>query len=158
MPERVVVIAVGNPSRGDDALGPLLLERIAAAFPEVAVLGDFQLQIEHALDLKSAELVLFIDAASGLDVPFTFNEIGPEAGNAVLTHALSPEAVLEVFQRIENRTPPPAFVLGLRGCVFDLGTPLSSEASAALEVAWEFIRPLLAAPLVRRWRGCAPHV
>lgn len=154
MTERLVAIAVGNPSRGDDALGPLLLERIAAEFPEVVALSDFQLQIEHALDIEGADRVLFIDAATGLDAPFTFTGIGPEAGSAVLTHALSPAAVLEVFQRIEGRAPPPAFVLALRGTTFGLGEPASDNALEALEAAWRFIRPLLAAPGVDDWRAC----
>ena len=63
----VVVFAVGNPSRGDDALGPLLAERIEAAFPDIVVISDFQLQIEHALDLVGAELILFIDACVGFE-------------------------------------------------------------------------------------------
>lgn len=152
MTERLIAIAVGNPSRGDDALGPLLLERIAAEFPDVVALSDFQLQIEHALDLRDADRVLFIDAATGLDAPFTFTGIAPQAGNAVLSHALSPAAVLEVFQRIEGRAPPPAFVLALRGSRFGLGEPLSDDALAALEAAWRFIRPLLAAPSIEDWR------
>lgn len=152
MTEQIVAIAVGNPSRGDDALGPLLLERIAAEFPDVVALSDFQLQIEHALDLKGADLVLFIDAATDLDTPFAFTGIGPEAGSAVLTHALSPPAVLEVFRRIENREPPPTFVLGLRGSRFGLGEPVSDDALEALETAWWFIRPLLMAPGVEDWR------
>jgi hydrogenase maturation protease len=153
MTDRIVAIAVGNPSRGDDALGPLLLERIAAEFPDVIALCDFQLQIEHALDLGDADRVLFIDAATGLEVPFTFTEIGPDAGNAVLTHALSPAAVLDVFERVEGRAPPPAFVLALQGIRFGLGEPVSANALAALETAWRFIRPLLSAPGVEDWRA-----
>ena len=55
---RALVFAWGNPSRGDDALGPALVERLEAARPahpewgELALLTDFQLQPEHA-DRKS---------------------------------------------------------------------------------------------------------
>lgn len=97
--------------------------------------------------------MLFIDAATGLEAPFTFTEIGPDAGNAVLTHALSPAGVLEVFQRVEGRAPPPAFVLALRGSRFGLGEAVSEDALAALETAWRFIRPLLVAPDVEDWRA-----
>ena len=53
----VVVLASGNRSRGDDAVGPLLLERLAAWLAaegrsgEFELFDDYQLQIEHALDL-----------------------------------------------------------------------------------------------------------
>ncbi len=150
---RLIVIAVGNPSRADDALGPLLLDRISSTFPDLHTLSDFQLQVEHALDLQSADQVLFIDAATGLEQPFRFSEIKPQAGNTVLSHALSPPAVLEVLQRITGQTPPPSFVLAVRGAEFELGQPLSDQATAALQAAWQFICPLLAQPEVGNWRA-----
>ena len=51
----VLLLAVGNPSRGDDALGPLLLDRLEAdltdaiAARRVELLADFQLQIDSKL-------------------------------------------------------------------------------------------------------------
>ena len=54
----LVIFAVGNPSRGDDALGPELLARLSAWLESkgkqenVELIEDFQLQIEHALDLQ----------------------------------------------------------------------------------------------------------
>ena len=64
----VVILACGNPSRGDDALGPLLLEHLEAWLAAEGLsngfelIGDFQLNIEHALDLAGRRLALFIDA------------------------------------------------------------------------------------------------
>ena len=76
----VVVFAVGNPSRGDDALGPLLMDWLAEqARPGVHLVSDFQLQIEHALDLEGHQLALFIDAGTGTPAPFEFRETGPAA-------------------------------------------------------------------------------
>lgn len=152
---RVVVIAVGNPSRGDDALGPRLLERIADAYPALATVSDFQLQVEHALDLKGADLALFIDAAVNLDRPYRLFEL--EAGGAapVFSHALSPQAVLAVYRNVEGGAPPPAFMLAVRGRDFELGGPLSAVASAALESAWILIRELLATPVPEDWRRTA---
>lgn len=150
---RVLVIAVGNPSRGDDALGPLLLERVAAAFPGLRTVADFQLQIEHALDLRGAGLVLFVDAACGLEAPFTFHEIHADAAPPVLTHALSAPGVLEVFHRVEDVAPPPAFMLGVRAARFELGEGLSPEAATALAAAWEFARGLLSCPDPQAWRA-----
>jgi hydrogenase maturation protease len=147
---------MGNPSRGDDALGPLLLERVARAFPGVATVSDFQLQIEHALDLLSHDLVLFIDAATGLGAPYTLTEIQPDARQSVpLTHALTPQAVLDVYVRIEGCAPPPAFVLAVAGQDFELGAALSDAGRQALEAAWEEVIVLLSAPVVGVWRGRA---
>ena len=67
-------------SRGDDGLGPLLLARIAeAGWDNAELIEDFQLQIEHALDLQGADLALFIDAGKDTPAPFSFREIFPQA-------------------------------------------------------------------------------
>jgi len=74
------VLAVGNPSRGDDALGPLAAERLAAlALPGVEVLTDFQLQVEHALDLLGRRLIVFVDAAASGAAPFELRPLAPAA-------------------------------------------------------------------------------
>ena len=91
----LVVFAVGNPSRGDDALGPLLMAGLEArAQTGVVLISDFQLQIEHALDLDGCELALFIDAGTGTPAPFEFRETAPAPGRPVSSHSLPPEAVL----------------------------------------------------------------
>ena len=67
----VLVFAVGNESRGDDALGPQLLRaleawlRVGDETDQFELLEEFQLQIEHAMDMQNRQLVLFIDA--GMD-------------------------------------------------------------------------------------------
>ena len=81
MSAAVVVFAVGNPSRGDDAIGPLLCGRLAKWLENEGLadgfelIEDFQLQIEHALDLQGRELALFIDAGTGTPAPCTFQRI-----------------------------------------------------------------------------------
>ncbi|MCK9258615.1 MAG: hydrogenase maturation protease [Azoarcus sp.] len=136
----LVVFAIGNDARGDDALGPQLGARIEQASPAgVEVLVEYQLQIEHALDLRGAAAVLFIDAAVGLEQPFDLHRIEPDTGAPLLSHALSPEVLLAVFQRVEGRAPPPAFVFALQGESFALGEPLSAVAEHALEAAWAWL-------------------
>ena len=103
----VVVFAVGNRSRGDDAIGPLLLDRLAAWLGgrtdagDFELIDDFQLQIEHALDLAGRRLVLFIDAGVGTAAPFDLRAIAATASLAGhSTHALAPQAVLGVYRQI----------------------------------------------------------
>jgi hypothetical protein len=68
-PRPLLVLAIGNPSRGDDALGPLFasargeLARRRDRRGQVELLTDFQLQIEHALDLVGRARVVFVDAS-----------------------------------------------------------------------------------------------
>jgi hydrogenase maturation protease len=151
---RLVVLGWGNDARGDDGLGPALLGRIAALdLAHVTAIEDFQLQIEHAMDLEAADLVLFLDASVSAPAPFVFTETEPRDDTSHSTHALSPEAVLDVFVRVLGRAPPPAFVLAMHGAAFELGTGLSEAARAGLEAAWAFVRPLVEAPDVAAWRA-----
>ena len=113
------------------------------------------MQIEHALDLDGAELALFVDAARGGPSPFAFAEIYAQTGHAHTTHALAPEAVLEVFQRVRSRAPPPAFALAVRGESFELGEPLSADGAERLEAAWRFIGELMRSRSAAAWRTFA---
>jgi hydrogenase maturation protease len=150
---RLVVFGWGNDARGDDGLGPLLLERVArAAWPDVTTIEDYQLQIEHALDLDGAEAALFVDAGKDTPAPFSFTEIGPERGESHTTHALAPEAVLDVYARTLSQPAPPAFTLCMRGERFELGEGLSTEARARLEAAWAFVQGLMGERSVEDWR------
>ena len=157
----LVIFAWGNPSRGDDALGPLLAERLqtlpAVRDGEVALVEDFQLQVEHAMDLGGRDLALFIDAASGLDSPFVFSAITPRLQPTHSTHAIAPESVLAVAGDVLGEAPPPAFLLAVGGHGFDLGAPLSPAAQANLEAAWCLIGELLAEPDAAAWRARADH-
>ena len=153
----VVVFAVGNPSRGDDALGPLLAERFAAALrdlgraAEFELVEDFQLQVEHALDLQGRALALFVDAGTGTPAPYDFRPIAPAAGYGHTTHALAPEAVLHVYRQTEEAEPPPAFLLCVRGESFELGEGLSPPAACHLEAALDLLGELARRPSAEDW-------
>lgn len=153
---RIVVFGWGNDARGDDGLGPLLLGRIAGAgLPWVATIEDYQLQIEHALDLDGADMALFLDAGRGTPAPFSFREIFPRRDVSHTTHALSPEAVLDVYARSLQRAPPAAFTLCVRGESFELGEGLSEPARGRLEEAWRFAEHLMTSPSLDAWRRAA---
>ena len=133
----MLVLAVGNPSRGDDALGPELAARVeAAAIPGVEVITEFQLQVENALDLEDRERVIFVDAGTGTPGPFELRRATAAADFLHTSHAISPEAVLATYKRVTGREPPEAWVLGVRGESFELGAPLGERAASHLSAAW----------------------
>jgi hydrogenase maturation protease len=158
----VVVLAAGNRSRGDDAIGPLLLERLAfwlaaaGRGDEFELIDDYQLQIEHALDLQGRRLALFIDAGWRTPAPLAFYAIVPEPAAAQgSTHALSPQAVLNVYRKLALADPPPSFVLCVRGERFELGADLSCAAERHLEAAWRQLALLCERADAARWRALA---
>jgi hydrogenase maturation protease len=139
-----LIFAWGNPSRGDDALGPLLAERIAALnLPGVECLTDFQLQVEHALDLVDRRRVLFVDASLDAAPPFRQRRLSPARDASFSTHAMSPEAVLQVYVDLHDEAPPPCDLLAIRGERFELGKPLSPGAARHLDAATDWVRKWL---------------
>lgn len=143
------IFACGNESRGDDALGPLLIAPLEAA--GYTCFQDFQLNIEHALDLQGATLALFIDADVSTPPPYRFERLQPSEFPHYSTHALPPAAVLAVYEKLEGRKAPPAYVLGVRGDAFALGSGLSDSALRHAACAGELLRQLLDQPDVTYW-------
>ena len=139
----IVVLAVGNESRGDDGLGPALAALLEAeGRSDVEVIADFQLQVEHALDLAGRRLAIFLDAGHGTPAPFELRPVTASPEFLHTTHALAPEAVLETAQRL-GVTAPPAWVLCIRGESFELGEGLSTAAQGRLAAAFAALRALL---------------
>lgn len=138
-----LVFGWGNPSRGDDALGPMFVEQLgallgAAQLSGVEVLTDFQLQVEHALDLAGRRQVLFVDASLGCTAPFEVTALQAARDASFTTHAMSPEAVMQVFRNLHGIEPPPCLLLAIRAERFELGEPPSESAlsNLALALAW----------------------
>lgn len=134
----LLVFGWGNLSRGDDALGPLCIERLRAlAAPATAVdyLDDYQLQIEHALDLVGRQRVLFVDASLSCRAPFELTQLQAARDISFTTHALSPQALMQVFCDLRGEALPSCTLLAIRGESFELGAPPSPAALAHLAAA-----------------------
>ena len=162
----VLFLGWGNPSRGDDAIGPLLCERLenlltrsdlADVADRTEVQQDFQLQVEDASDIAGRELVIFIDASLAAGAPFHFSIVHPVADASFTTHALSPESVVATTCKIFGTTPL-CYQMAVRGEAFELGEGLSAAATLHLEAAWKALREiaLADAPLIAAARLSAP--
>ena len=149
----ILIFGYGNLSRGDDALGPLLLDYIESHcdLTEIELLTDFQLQIEHALDLEHRSLVLFVDASVACINAFNFSQLSAAKDKSYTTHAMSPAAVLAVYVSIKKQTPPPSFLLCIKAETMELGEGLSNTAENNLQQASLFIKPLLQQPTINHW-------
>ena len=153
----VLIIGIGNPSRGDDALGPTCTQRLEAmGLQNVELLTDFQLQVEFALDLAGRREVVFIDAAASGAEPFVFRPVGKDAGLSHTSHALSPEAVLAACNRVGVTPPEQAHVLAIRGYGFELGEGLSQQAARNLEAALGLLGDRYGCPKTKGPDGAGP--
>ena len=143
----LLVLGWGNRSRGDDALGPLLVERLQAALGDddcVDCLDDYQLQVELALDLVGRRAVLLVDASLHSPPPFTTTALQPARDASRSSHALSPGALLQVYRDLQGQDRAPCTLLAIRGERFELGEAPSQAAldhlEAALAWAQEWVR------------------
>jgi hydrogenase maturation protease len=145
---RTLVIGIGNPGRGDDGLGPALIELLRGSGLEgIALDANYQLNVEDALACSHFDTVIFIDASEAGDEPFAIAPLEPARDIAFTTHELSPASVLALCEDLYGRRPE-AWLLAVRGFAWELGEGLSPRAAANLESAFAFLLKKL---------GSAPH-
>ncbi len=160
MPAPVLLIAIGNESRGDDALAPLLVRRLGrwlhsqGLAEHVELMEEFQLQVENTLDMQGRELLLFVDAGMNTPAPFSFYRAVTGDTQNLFSHAMSPEAVLALYQQIHHEAAPPAFVLCICGEQFELGEPISAQAEERLDKALGYVQDLLQHAEEKSWETC----
>lgn len=136
----VLVIGIGNPSRGDDALGPAVVGRLEEllraelAGGQVETLVDFQLQIEHTLDISGRDKVFIVDASVSAAGPFAIGRVAANDAPSPFSHAMSPAELLGVYERTFGPAPP-VWAVAVRGRTFELGAPIGDEALAHVEPA-----------------------
>jgi hydrogenase maturation protease len=136
---RALLVGYGNTLRGDDALGPLAIERLRTLLPEAEFVSCHQLGPELAGQMAAFDLVLFIDArGEGKPGTVRVERLSPNAGHVEsLTHHVHPAALLELTETLYGQAPWAMLVTGV-GTSFELreGTSregLSEAASFALE-------------------------
>jgi hydrogenase maturation protease len=147
MTRPMLVFGWGNRSRGDDALGPLCVERLRDALSQrddVEFLDDYQLMVEHVLDLYGRARVLLVDASLGCAPPFETLQLRAAADGSLSSHALSPQALLQVYFELHDEPAPPCTLLAIRGERFELGQPPSQSALAHLDAALQWATGWLA--------------
>ena len=151
--KKILVFGIGNPGRGDDGLGPELVERLRrdpgthSESPDPACVRDFQfryqLNVEDAFTIKDHHLIVFADATTTGDAAAELTEVFPSDAIAFTTHRMSPASVLALCQELYGRVPK-AYILSIRGHHWDLGECLSSRAEENLNQALDMLREFLA--------------
>jgi len=140
----VLVIGYGNTLRGDDALGPMAIERLRLLLPEAECVSCQQLAPELAERLAECDVALFVDAACDGE-PGTVRVVSltPKPGNAAsLTHHVEAAALLELAQALYGRAPEAVLVTGA-GAVFGNHEGLSGQAQQALNEICSLIPRLI---------------
>lgn len=155
----ILLFAYGNLSRGDDALGPMLLQRIQHVYQHrqcqwpLIFLQDYQLQIEHVMDMKGCEQVILMDASRSQIEPLRFYRVDDEDDiTHHSTHIITPSQLLNIYQQVHDEPAPPTSMLALQGYRFELGEGLSAMAENNLIRAENFLITLLQCPTTEAWQ------
>lgn len=135
----LLVIGYGNRLRGDDALGPLVAEAVAAwQAPGVEVLVSHQLTPDLAETLARARGVVFVDASTEV-VTVSIRPVAPVVPSAAMGHAIEPGVLLGWTIQAFGHAPP-AWLLRIPATTFELGAALSNGAEAGQAEAVEVVR------------------
>jgi hydrogenase maturation protease len=144
---KTLIIGYGNSLRGDDGVGALVAEQVAAwNLPEVRTLSVHQLTPELAAEIAEVEIVFFADACIGrlhatiepiqlAAVPCLQkgSNIGLDIGLESLNHVWNPAVLLALAKTLYNAVPV-AYQLLIPAHDFGYGAPLSKSARDGL--AW----------------------
>ncbi len=147
MSAAALVIGYGSPIRGDDAIGVLAAERLAAMSlpPWVQIQARHILTAELAEDLSQIERVVFLDAA--VDLPpgqVRCQPLTPQTqGLSTMAHFHHPAELLAWAERLYGHAPD-AWLITVGGASFDYAhCQLSPPAEAAIEPMIERVLELL---------------
>ncbi len=147
----ILLLALGNASRGDDGVGVALGRALAARLPPGAAHVEEAIQLlpEHAEAAARAEAVCFLDATvSGAPGEAHAHHVVAKAAREALLHALTPEEILGLA-RVAYGKAPQGLLVTVAGKDFSFVERLSDEVQEAVPKAVEKALAWLAPYLAR---------
>lgn len=139
---KALVICCGNPIRSDDAVGWRIADKISEKVPreEVEVIKVHQIVPELAEEAAGADFLVLVDSSiSGTEM----TALQPKRSDlSRSTHAFSPQDLLNMIVETYGRCPR-AFLIGVRGRNFSIGSTISPYAEQEEEKAVRLILDLL---------------
>lgn len=148
---RTLIVGYGSPIRGDDALGPLVADRLGELAAAGRLPAGVEVQARHILtaelvdDLHCAEHVIFIDAAA--DTPageVRCRRLAPDRNRlSTMAHFHDPRELLAWCEALYGRAPD-AWLVSAGGAEWGYASyTLSATARAAVEPMIEQVLDLL---------------
>jgi hydrogenase maturation protease HycI len=132
-PERIVFVGIGNRSRGDDAIGPMVADMLAGRVPHAIDAGPSPENLTSTIKKLKPEAIVFIDA-------LIFKELAPGVPQIVeiddirhlgeSTHTLSLDVVMEYLMM---ETGADVLMIGVQPGRIENGEGLSPGMREAIE-------------------------
>lgn len=152
-PENVILVGIGHPARGDDALGVIVIEQLRKLLPGNIATAVCTGDIADLFEIfESYHMVIIVDAIlTQVNPPGTLyqlmnDEIIPHASECrVSTHAFDLGQAIEMAKNL-SLLPNTLIIFGIEAAQFDHGAPLSAAVSAQLptliDAIHEFLRSI----------------
>jgi len=134
---RAAVAVLGSRYRGDDAVGPLVGDRLREHGVEVLDCADEPTRLIEPL--AGLDVAVIVDAVRSAAAPGTLHRVEaadglPRDPGLASTHALAVTDALAVA-RVLDRAPRRVVLIGVEGRAFGMGDPVTPEVEAALDAA-----------------------
>ncbi|MCU0834076.1 MAG: hydrogenase maturation protease [Chromatiaceae bacterium] len=147
MSRNALIIGYGSPIRGDDAIGPLVADRLEAeGLPaHVRVISRHILTADLVPDIAASDLVVFLDAAvEGPPGEVQCRPLGPDpTAVSTMAHFLDPRELLAWSQSLYDRLPE-AWLVSAAGTSFEFaGYELTRAAEQAVVPMLAKVRALI---------------
>jgi hydrogenase maturation protease len=138
---RPLVVGVGNPDRGDDAIGPHVAARVAAlGVPGVDVVERRE-PLDLVEDLLERDHVVIVDASAPAGRPGLLQvhavgeaALSPGVDAAGGTHGFGVTEAVELARAL-GRLPPRLVLIGVEAGALQAGQPLSAAVSSRVDDA-----------------------
>jgi hydrogenase maturation protease len=143
-----LILACGNPLRGDDAVALHLARSLREQFagPELIVHTAQQWTPELAEPLSRCDLAIFLDASARFSPGFVHCEaVTPYGGDghALLTHSCNPALLLLISRQLYNRVPKRSYLLTIGAQSFGFSFSLSSAVQRAIPEAFSRVESIV---------------
>ncbi len=139
-----LVIGYGSQVRGDDGLGQVIAQAVAARCPDVNTITHVQLMPEYAEPISTADRVFFIDAGiEGEPGTISCQPVTPAAElganvDSAFAHSLTPPTLLSAAAQLYGRAPQ-AYLITVVGASFGYDVVLSPELRRRLPALVETV-------------------
>ena len=134
MTEKMVVIGIGNPLRGDDGIGWAVVEALADVADGwgVTAVATHQLLPELLDDLHAARAVIFVDASvNGQPGSVAVTAVQPSPDGPASSHQIGPAVLLAMGMELYGLMPP-AHLITITGQDFGFHEQLSPIVEQAV--------------------------
>jgi hydrogenase 3 maturation protease len=142
---KTAIVGIGNIMRGDDGLGPKLIEILRGMAPRAALFDCGTAPENYIFPIlsSSCETVIFVDAADfdGAAGSIRIFEVSETSKVSFSTHSPSPRLFIDLLNT--GRDNLNIFIVSIQPKTTDLGAPLSSEVERSIKLlAGVFLKAL----------------